>query len=71
MSTLEEMSTKGVLWYINRVAFHPRGLTFELDPGNAEWRIRDHGEIMVFSEESDDAKFKAFNEYLRTVEWAS
>lgn len=71
MKPLIDMSTEGVLWYINRVAFHPRGLTFELDPDNAQWRVRNHGEVMTFSEESDGAKFKAFNEYLRTVEWVS
>lgn len=61
---MSEFREAGLLWYINRVAFHPRGFALALDVDEATGDIKgwgimgDGSEIWTFKEESDDANFQ-------------
>ena len=55
----------GLLWYINRVAFHPRGMALAYDPDTQEFFVwGDLDEPWTFDEESDKEKFVAFEHLL-------
>lgn len=60
----ERLRDTGILWYVNRVAFHPRGYALVLDfddEGNARgWALQatDGTELFTFPEEQDDDAFK-------------
>lgn len=65
MMPFSEMSEKGVLWFINRMAFHPLGfaLTFMLeeDGSISGWCIQGDGtECWTFEEEVDDRNYETF-----------
>lgn len=66
---LDELRSSGVLWYINRVCFHPRGYALALAYGGAGevigWNIEGDGsEIWSFTASDDDAKFAKIKELL-------
>lgn len=66
---VEDIFDLGVLWYINRVAFHPRGLALGISRNEKneieEFSImRAVGEPVCFPAETDDEKFKAFESLL-------
>jgi len=58
-----ELIETGLLWYLNRVAFHPRGFAIGLCVDDGEivgWELHGDGtEPWSFNEEVDDAKFAA------------
>ncbi len=69
----------GVLWAINRLVFHPRGLAFAVhypdgtDPDEilrgehepVDWSIvGDGSEVWAFEESTDDDGFRRFTEFL-------
>lgn len=59
---------RGLLWYINRVAFHARGMALGLDAQNGKWFMyQSEGEPICFAPEIDDEKFQAFEELLREL----
>lgn len=70
---IEPMSTfrkNGLLWYINRVAFHPRGFALALDENEAGeitgWQLwyEANGETWCFTPEQDDESFAQFEALL-------
>lgn len=74
-----ELSDTGMLWFINRVAFHPRGFALAIvrkDDGTASgWAMQGMGdEVWTFDNDTDDecfAKAEAFMASLRETEVAS
>ena len=67
-----ELLNRGILWYINRVAFHPRGMALGLDLDDdgqlIGWVIHQtDGESISFSPEIDDEKFQAFEGLLEEL----
>ncbi len=68
MRPMDQFRENGLLWYINRVAFHPRGFALGVDvseDGNIiGWTILGDGhEVWTFSNEDDDDNFAKI-EYL-------
>lgn len=67
MSTFRE---NGMLWYINKVAFHPRGFALgvevDRDDGTIKgWTILGNGkEVWSFKENDDDDGFQLFEALL-------
>ena len=61
---MKEFREAGLLWYVNRVAFHPRGYALALDIDSETgdvlgWTIYGDGtEPWYFSPESEDQKFR-------------
>jgi len=52
----------GVLWYLNRVAFHPRGLALSFNPATQAFSLwGDMDEPWAFTVDDDNEKFKAFD----------
>ena len=68
---LNELINKGILWYINRVAFHPRGYALSLTKDNDSilgWNIIGDGtSIFAMSEEQDDNRFVDFENFLKEI----
>lgn len=68
----EEMTEFGLLWYINRVAFHPHGLALAFRPDKdgkiAGWTILGDGsEVWSFTTEDDDAEYSKFQEFWKRI----
>lgn len=66
---LDDLRKYGVLWYINRVAFHPRGLSLALtvdkDRHVVGWSlIGDGEEPFNFEPDDDDEEFAKFKDFL-------
>lgn len=66
---LSELSDEGLLWLINRVAFHPRGLAlafhYDDDGVVVGWSMRGDGtEIWSFKDEDDDEHFDRVRRYM-------
>lgn len=58
----------GVLWYLNRAAFHPRGLALAYDKEKGTFLLwGDMDEPWSFAVEEDDKKFKAFEATLERL----
>lgn len=62
-----DLQDEGLLWLINRVVFHPRGMALALHKHNGEmvgWTMQGDGsEVWTFTTEDDDecfAKVQAF-----------
>lgn len=58
-----ELSDAGLLWLINRVVFHPRGLALALHADErgefVGWSLEGDGsEVWTFSAEDDDEQFE-------------
>lgn len=67
---LLELSDSGLLWLINRVAFHPRGVALALHEKDGEvlgWSLvtATEGEPFTFSEPVDNEGFRRADETLR------
>ena len=67
-----EQSEAGLLWLINRVVFHPRGLALALheEGGVAHgWELRaaPAGEPFIFPEDVDTDSFRCAEETLRAA----
>jgi hypothetical protein len=65
----EKMREHGVLWYINRLAFHPRGISLTLTKDNegniiAWGLIGDGSEPFAFDPDDDDEEFHKFDKFL-------
>lgn len=59
---LEELSSSGLLWLINRTVFHPRGFALALVKRNGEvvgWDLLGDGSEVWQFKDSEDAKFEA------------
>jgi hypothetical protein len=58
---LDDLHSSGMLWYINRVAFHPHGLALAVtydEAGVPSWSIGGDGsEIWRFDSVTDDTYF--------------
>jgi hypothetical protein len=71
---LEALMDHGILWYINRVAFHPRGLMLALEVDDVSGEvvgfrvIKSDAGTFVFSVQEDDEKFAAFNNLLASLQ---
>lgn len=70
--SFDEMTKQGLLWYINRVAFHPHGLALAFVPGKdgkvAGWTVIGDGtELWTFPLEDDEEHFSRFQEFLERV----
>lgn len=58
----------GLLWLINKAAFHPRGFALAYDTDTKEFILWGNGdEPWAFTEEVDNEKFKAVEAALRRV----
>lgn len=59
---IPDLHSTGILWYINRVAFHPRGFALAVSydaAGMPTWSLDGDGaEAWVFDEEIDDLCFE-------------
>lgn len=52
----------GVLWYINRLCFHPRGFALSYDITEKTFALMGNGsEVWTFSSDVDDDKFIVIN----------
>ena len=55
-----DLHQDGILWLINRMAFHPRGFALAVDPETHEFFLQGNGdECFVFTPEDDDEGFEA------------
>jgi hypothetical protein len=68
----EELRDAGLLWLINRVVFHPRGLALAImldDDGVATgWKLLGDGsEVWTFNGPADDEEFAKATAYLATI----
>lgn len=66
-----ELQDEGLLWYINRVAFHPRGFALGIytdDDGNVTgWTMLGDGSaVWTFSNEDDDEEFAKASAFFAT-----
>lgn len=63
------LQADGVLWYINRVAFHPRGLALGYNEDDGSFELWGNGdEPWHFAPPVDeDEKFRALNELIKKV----
>lgn len=70
----EELRHTGVLWYLNRVAFHPHGLALGLvcdDPDGEPvgWTIMKSPDgLWSFEEDADMEGLTNFNNFMKEVE---
>jgi hypothetical protein len=65
LTSLDDLSDSGILWYLNRVAFHPRGMALafgEDDEGNMVVELWYNNECWTMPEDVDDEKHKTFEE---------
>ena len=65
---LSDLSDSGMLWYLNRVAFHPQGFAlafiYEDDGTVSGWTLQGDGsEVWTFSNEVDDKYFSKAQEF--------
>lgn len=61
----KELLDHGILWYINRVAFHPRGMGLGFDPETGKFVLHaDFKETIAYSDKIEDEKYAAFNKLL-------
>lgn len=60
---IDDLHSSGLLWYINRVAFHPHGFALAVTYdhyGRPTWYLQGNGsEIWSFTSETDDDMFEA------------
>jgi hypothetical protein len=76
MNTFKQLSDTGLLWWINRVALHPRGLalalhyeTVETDTEPLGWSIYVAPDgIWTFPEETEQINLEKFNNFLSSLE---
>lgn len=66
------MSDEGLLWLINRAAFHPRGFALAFhknDEGVVEgWSMLGNGsEVWTFTSEADDEEFAKSSAFLASL----
>lgn len=69
---LSDLRARGLLWYINRVAFHPRGFALALDVNDAGdvtgWQLWGNGdEPWAFVDVGEDDLFRALEALLAEV----
>lgn len=71
MRPLSDLQETGMLWLINRVVFHPRGLALALARNRETgeivgWRIEGDGsECFAFTEADDDESFAQAQAFLK------
>ncbi len=69
---LEELQSSGVLWKMNRSAFHPLGyavaLCLDEDGKVVGWQLQGNGsEVWGFDDETDDSGFARFSQTLGEI----
>lgn len=73
LQPLSELSTSGLLWLINRVVFHPRGLALALNQGEGDditgWLLlaAEAGEPFSFPNRDDEMGYQRAEATLRAA----